>query len=100
MESLASEITSLTSFTPDEIADNSTNFRLEALAIIWAIVVFPLPGGPHNKILTAADLSPSKSRLSGEPTLRTFDCPTSSDAFRGRIRTASGAVAEFSKIDT
>ena len=39
---------SLTSFTPEFIALNAKNGRLEAIAIILASVVFPIPGVPQK----------------------------------------------------
>src|SRR5699024_8648153 len=48
--SSAWSMTRLTSFTPAEIADSSTNFRLGACEMKWASVVFPVPGGPYNMI--------------------------------------------------
>jgi hypothetical protein len=46
----ASSMTSLTSFTPDEIALNWKNGTFNVLAMICAIVVFPVPGGPQSII--------------------------------------------------
>ena len=45
---LASSITSLTSFTPEETAESLKNFLPEVEEIISAKVVFPVPGGPHK----------------------------------------------------
>ena len=45
---LASSITSLTSFTPEETAESLKNFLPEVEDIISAKVVFPVPGGPHK----------------------------------------------------
>ena len=55
------------------------------------MVVLPVPGGPHST--TDSDRSPSISWRSGEPGARSCCCPTSSSRVRGRIRTASGALA-------
>ena len=44
----AAVITSRTSFTPADTADNSTNFAWPLFAINCAIVVLPVPGGPHR----------------------------------------------------
>jgi hypothetical protein len=54
-----------TSLTPAATADTSTKRRLVCRLTIEAIVVFPVPGGPHS----SRDIgwSPSTSRRSGDP---------------------------------
>ena len=80
-----------TSLTPAETAETSTKCRSVCWLRIAAIVVLPVPGGPHSS--SDMDWSPSISWRSGEPAARSCSCPTSSSRVRGRIRTASGAEA-------
>ena len=80
-----------TSLTPADTAETSTNRRSVCWLTIEAIVVFPVPGGPHSS--SDIDWSPSISRRSGAPAARSCSWPTSSSRVRGRIRTASGADA-------
>ena len=85
----AESIAARTSFTPADTADTSTNRRSVCWLRIAAIVVLPVPGGPHSS--RDIDWSPSISRRSGAPSARSCSWPTSSSSVRGRIRTASGA---------
>ena len=87
----AASIAARTSFTPAETADTSTKRRSVCWLRIAAIVVFPVPGGPHSS--SDMDWSPSTSCRSGEPGARSCSWPTSSSSVRGRMRTASGAAA-------
>ncbi|MCU0263180.1 MAG: hypothetical protein MUF09_05830 [Candidatus Nanopelagicales bacterium] len=87
----AVSIAARTSLTPAVTALSSTNRRPAAPLTSEAIVVLPVPGGPHRMIELAPD--PSMSRRSGEPGATRSPCPTSSASSRGRIRTASGAAA-------
>ena len=87
----AASIAARTSFTPAETADTSTKRRSVCWLRIAAIVVLPVPGGPHSS--SDMDWSPSTSWRSGEPGARSWSWPTSSSSVRGRIRTASGAAA-------
>ena len=61
----AASIAARTSLTPAETADTSTNRRSVCWLRIAAIVVFPVPGGPHSS--SDIDWSPSTSWRSGEP---------------------------------
>ena len=87
----AASIAARTSLTPAATAETSTNRRLVCWLRIEAMVVLPVPGGPHSS--SDIDWSPSISWRSGEPAARSCCCPTSSSSVRGRIRTASGAEA-------
>ena len=80
-----------TSLTPAATAETSTKRRRVCWLTIAAIVVLPVPGGPHSS--SDIDWSPSISRRSGEPAARSCCWPTSSSIVRGRMRTASGAEA-------
>ena len=80
-----------TSLTPAVTALSSTKRRPAAPLTREAIVVLPVPGGPHR--ITEAAPDPSMSRRRGDPGATRSACPTSSERSRGRIRTASGAVA-------
>ena len=71
----ARSITSRTSFTPLEVALNSTKDLPVLTETTCAKVVFPLPGGPHKIKEVAANLFSSsaiKSPLSGESALVTW----------------------------
>ena len=87
----AASMAARTSLTPADTADTSTKCRSVCWLRIAAIVVFPVPGGPHS----SSDIgwSPSISWRSGEPGARSCSWPTSSSSVRGRIRTARGADA-------
>ena len=87
----AASMAARTSFTPAETADTSTKCRSVCWLRIAAMVVFPVPGGPHSS--NDMGWSPSISWRSGEPAARSCSWPTSSSRVRGRIRTASGAEA-------
>src|SRR3954447_2156888 len=87
----AASIAARTSLTPAETVETSTNRRSVWLLRIAAIVVLPVPGGPHRS--SDMDWSPSTSWRSGAPGARSWTCPTSSSSVRGRIRTASGVAA-------
>src|SRR5215203_6680026 len=84
-------MTARTSLTPALSADSGTNRRRVARETTCAIVVFPVPGGPHR--ISDIGASPSTSRRSGVPGPSRCRWPTTSSSVRGRIRTASGAVA-------
>ena len=64
----AASIAARTSLTPAETAETSTNRRPVLRLRIEAIVVLPVPGGPHS----SSDMawSPSTSCRSGEPAAR------------------------------
>jgi hypothetical protein len=87
---LASSTTWRTSFTPAVTADSSRKRRDVVRAMSIAIVVLPVPGGPHST--TDSGASPSTSRRSGAPRASRCAWPTTSSSVRGRIRTASGAT--------
>ena len=61
----APAMTSRTSLTPAETAEISTNRRLVCRLISEAIVVLPVPGGPHSS--SVSGWSPSMTCRSGEP---------------------------------
>jgi hypothetical protein len=84
-------MTSRTSLTPAETAEISMNLRLVCRLMSEAMVVLPVPGGPHSS--SVSGWSASMTCLSGEPAASRCSCPTSSSSVRGRIRTASGAEA-------
>src|SRR5437763_1776020 len=85
----AASITARTSLTPADSADSATNRRSPAPAARCAMVVLPLPGGPHR--ITDIGAAPVTSCRSGAPGASRWSWPTSSSRVRGRIRTASGA---------
>ena len=87
----AASIAARTSLTPAETALTSTKRRSVCPLTIEAIVVLPVPGGPHSS--SDSERPSSISWRSGEPGSRSCGCPTSSSRVRGRIRTASGAAA-------
>ena len=87
----AASIAARTSLTPAATAETSTNARSDCWLTIEAMVVLPVPGGPHRSRDIAC--SPSTSWRSGDPAARRCACPTNSSRVRGRIRTASGADA-------
>ena len=87
----AASMTSRTSLTPAATAETSTNRRSVCAETIPAMVVLPVPGGPHSS--SAVGWSASTSRRSGEPSASRCSWPYSSSRVRGRIRTASGAAA-------
>ena len=75
-------------------AESSTNFRADSPAIAFAIVVLPVPGGPH-RMTDAAPFAPESSDArvrSGDPGPSRWRWPTISSSVRGRIRTASGVA--------
>ncbi len=81
----ASSMTWRTSRTPAVTAESSTNLRPELCAIAFAIVVLPVPGGPH-RMIEVAPCSPdwSEARLtSGEPGASRCRCPAISSSVRG-----------------
>ena len=83
-------IASRTSLTPAATAETSTKCRLVWPETIEAIVVLPVPGGPHSS--SDIDWSPSTSRRSGAPGVeQVLLARRSSSRSRGRIRTARGA---------
>ena len=87
----APAMTSRTSLTPAETAEISTKRRLVCRLISEAIVVLPVPGGPHSS--SVSGWSPSMTCRNGDPAASRCSWPTSSSSVRGRIRTASGADA-------
>ena len=86
---LALSIAARTSFTPAATAETSTKRRSVCWLRMPAMVVLPVPGGPHSSRLR--DWPPSMSWRNGEPGERSCSWPTSSSRVRGRIRTARGA---------
>ena len=87
-----------TSRTPALTAESSTNLRPDDLAIAWASVVLPVPGGPHRMTETDPD-SPVRSpasATSGDPGVSRCRCPATSSRLVGRMRTASGVAPERS----
>src|SRR5439155_23986430 len=69
---------------------NRTNFACVMSAMMWARVVFPVPGGPDK--ITDGKRSASIARRSNFPGPRICSWPTNSSSDRGRIRVASGAA--------
>src|SRR5947209_88071 len=67
-----------------------TNLACVISAMIWASVVFPVPGGPER--ITDGKRSASIARRSNFPGPRICSWPTNSSSDRGRIRVASGAA--------
>ena len=80
---------SRTSFTPAVTADSGSNAFSVAPATRRAMVVLPVPGGPHST--TDESRSASMSTRSGRPGPRSCSWPTTSSRDRGRRRAASGA---------
>src|SRR6266851_5360408 len=85
----ASTITCLISLIPESTAENSMKLACVRCAMIFASVVFPVPGGPQKIIETASSLS--MASRSGLPGASRCSCPTYSSSVRGRILSASGA---------
>src|SRR5699024_8244053 len=80
-----------TSLTPADTADTSTKRRSVCWLISEAIVVLPVPGGPHNRIVSGC--WPSTICRNGDPGSTRCSLPTSSSRLVGRIRTARGSRA-------
>jgi hypothetical protein len=78
--------------TPAESADIATNLRSVAAATRWAMVVLPVPGGPHR--ITDIGLVAVTSWRSGLPGASRCSWPTSSSRPAGRMRTGSGESAD------
>src|SRR5690606_39508580 len=87
----AASMTDRTSLTPALRADIATNTRSVARATRWAMVLLPLPAGPHR--MTDGGLGPLTSCRRGAPGASRCSCPTSSASSVGRSRTGSGASA-------
>ncbi len=81
--------TSRTSLTDADTAERCSKAFWVVLAITWAIVVFPVPGGPQST--TDDNRSASISTRSGLPGPSRCSWPTTSSRVRGRNRAASGA---------
>ena len=79
------------SATPDATAESCCISAPTASASRYAIVVFPVPAGPHR--MSEGRWPPSSSEVSAFPGPNRWRCPTSSSKLRGRIRVASGAPA-------
>jgi hypothetical protein len=86
----ASTITFLISLIPDITAENSIKLACVICAIIFASVVFPVPGGPQKIIEVASSFSIASR--SGLPGPSRCSCPTNSSSVRGRILSASGTA--------
>src|SRR5579885_1756487 len=87
----ASAITCLISLIPASTAENSMNSALVMLAMIFARVVFPVPGGPQK--INDPESSRSICTRSGLPGPIRCSWPAYSSSVRGRMRSASGRVA-------
>jgi len=86
----AVSITARTSFTPADSAESATNCRFAAEATRWAMVVLPVPGGPHRIVEIIA---PAVDQLAQWPPPGPAGGPARRvrPGWPGRIRTASGA---------
>src|SRR3989344_4448622 len=80
------------SFTPLVTALSWMNSAFVASAIIFASVVFPVPGGPAK--ITDVRISCSIALRNGVPSPTISSCPEKSSSVIGRRRNAKGA--EFS----
>ena len=80
---------SRTSFTVAVTADSCSNAFDVVRAMSWAMVVFPVPGGPQR--ITDDNRSAWISARSGRPAPRRCSWPTTSSSEVGRRRAASGA---------
>src|SRR5262249_45092428 len=88
---LASAKIFLRSATPENTADTATNLNPTASARRRAMLVLPVPGGPHRIIdanLPAATIRP----IAPSGPVR-CSCPTTSWSAGGRSWSASGALA-------
>lgn len=87
--SLAFWTASSMSFFPAVVALICTNREWVVLAMTWAMVVFPVPGGPYrmSEPILSARIALERS-LSG-PIM--CSCPTTSSRVRGLMRLARGA---------
>ena len=86
--SSASCITALTSLMPDVTAEKVMNLALDCLAMMFAKVVFPTPGGPQNIIEDICSCSSILLKIFPLP-IKCF-CPKNSSRFLGLTLTASG----------
>ena len=84
----ASCITLFISFMPLVTAEKLINFAFVCLAITFAIVVFPTPGGPQKII--ELTISCSIIFRSTRPFPKSCRCPTTSSNVRGRSLSANG----------
>ena len=87
----AAAMTSLISRMPLSTALKETNSECVRRAIRRASVVLPQPGGPHRIIEPRSSLS--MATRNGLPGPSSACCPANSSSVRGRMRSASGAVA-------
>src|SRR5262245_22106511 len=84
-------MTARISLTPESTAENATNRAPVLSAISDASVVLPVPGGPQRIIEWSSPRSIAV--LSTLPGPKRCSWPTTSSSVRGRMRSASGALA-------
>ena len=89
----ASSIIFFASATPLETAFNFLNMPLSKFEIIFASVVFPVPGGPKKMALPSVPVS--IALLNKLPFLAICSCPTNSSKLVGLILSASGTLFEL-----
>ena len=89
--SVASANTLRKSATPENTADNGTKVCSVKSASRRAIVVLPLPGGPHRTMLARRPWC--TMRPIGPAAASRWSCPTTSSNVAGRSRSASGRGA-------
>jgi hypothetical protein len=77
-------------FIPDVTAEKGTKRAFDLPAIMRAIVVLPVPGGPQS--MMEPTRSSSIARRSGVPGFMSLSWPTNSSSVRGRMRSASGGL--------
>src|SRR5438045_6540738 len=82
-------IASRTYFTPELMELKVKKATCNVFAIMFAMVVFPVPGGPHRIIDGIFPCSMAVLRILPRPAR--CSCPTRSSRVRGRIRSARGA---------
>ena len=89
-DAFAFSITSRTSFTPDVTALSVKNGTSKVLAMIFANVVFPTPGGPH-RMNEATRFCSIILRITAPSPTRCF-CPMYSSSVCGRNLSANGCI--------
>ena len=91
--SLASSIICLSSATPALVALTELKWESVMLAMMYARVVLPLPGGPQRIMEGSWSASIALLRVRPSPTRCSW--PTNSLKLTGRMRAASGASLPF-----
>ena len=86
------------SATPSKTADTGSNIISAAPASKRAIVVLPVPGGPHN--ITDPKLPCASINLRRPSLPSKLSCPTTSSSVLGRNNSANGAGGAMPKSNS